>query len=109
MVVSGHKNRDRHFVGTDLAEHLESVHLRHLDVKENEIRLPLPNHSDSGFPVAAFADYLHAGMLAQQAPYRVAGQWLVIDKQRQDVHRDGPSTKTGADRNGMESSAQTPV
>src|SRR5215472_15725783 len=51
-VVSCHKNRDWHLVGSNLAEHLESVHFRHLDIEKNEIGFSLPNCTDSGFPVA---------------------------------------------------------
>jgi hypothetical protein len=53
-----------------------------LDVEENEIRLPLPNCSDCGFPIAAFANHIHAVMLAQEAPYGAARQRFIINHQR---------------------------
>jgi hypothetical protein len=50
--------------------------------EENEIRLPLPNCSDCGFPIAAFANHIHAVMLAQEAPYGAARQRFIINHQR---------------------------
>ena len=108
-VVSGDKDRDRHLIGANFAEYLESVHLRHLNVEKHQVRFAVLNCLHSGFSVTAFAHDLHAGVFANEAPYGAASQRLVVDDQRPDAHRDCSWRKTGAERNGIESSAQTPV
>ncbi len=62
-------------------KHGESVHVRHLHVEKNKVRLQCVNRLDRLPPGTRFANHRKVGMLRQQPQQLLARGWFVIHHQ----------------------------
>ena len=79
-----HDDGKRLVEGVELAQHLETVHARHLDVEQHEIR-PLPLNRRDAFLSCCRADELVV-LVLEDHPQRVADRALVVNHQNAWLH-----------------------
>lgn len=83
---SEHQDGDiRHKLG-QLARGLQSIHSRHQEVQDNQIRVTLLHFFQGIAPIRGFSAHLPAGMLLQHNPKPVSDQRTVIDNENAGLH-----------------------
>jgi hypothetical protein len=78
LVVCGHENGSRHFVGADCAHHLDAGFPRHLYVEKNKIRLQLTDHVDRDIAVLRRPDHLHVTFMREEVDHALPRQRFVV-------------------------------
>ncbi len=85
LVVGGHEYDDGHLSGADLLDDAEPVHLRHLDVQEDQVGGARPDRPDCFAPVRAFPHHLDLWIVTQQHTDPFPSDGLVVDDQGADL------------------------
>ena len=81
----------------DLAQHLEAILLRHLDIEKEDIGLMLPHHRYGLAAVAALSQDGDLGMIREHGAEQLARQRLIVgDKGGDGSLRDSDSCHTAA-------------
>jgi hypothetical protein len=78
LIVGRYEDDRRHAVGANRFDDLEPVHLRHLDVQEDEIGGQIVDGGERLLAVAGLRDDLHVRLRRQQAGDPLSGQRLVV-------------------------------
>jgi hypothetical protein len=111
-VVGGHKNSNRHSVGTERPHNLKTVHLGHLHIEEDKIGPLRQNGGNCRLSIPAFPNPFHIGVGFQESTNAATGQRLIVDYQSAHRHLTTSWVVKGpADANcrtGMDSLTQTP-
>jgi hypothetical protein len=79
LFIRGQKDHCGQAFSRQCAEHLKTVHSRHLDIKEYYIWRSLQNAFYRGYPISAFSDDLHILETTQPVNDAAARQGLVVD------------------------------
>ena len=87
LIVGGHEDDVRRRAAVEQPpRHLESGQPGHLHVEEDEVGLQPLDRVERLDAVAGLADHLDAPDLPEQVSQLVAGQLLVVDEHRAQVH-----------------------
>lgn len=86
VIVSGDENDVGQVRGIERPQHLESIHARHLDVQQKEIRAKVLHSINGRWTVCAFRHDLGVGIGAEEAAQAVPGKRFVIDKDNAQFH-----------------------
>ena len=88
VIVGGDEDGDGHLFDSNGFEDLETVHLRHLNIEEDEVGIELLNGVHGGFAVAALADDADVAIALEQAQQSRTREGFVIHDQRAQGHKD---------------------
>ena len=86
-VVSGDKDGERHVLSLQGRDHAEAIHLRHLNIEKDEVRLFLLDQRDGRLAVAALGHDLQVGFIFQHSAQALARQRFIVTKQHSNGHR----------------------
>ena len=84
LIVGGDEDDQRHALAADRFDHFEAVHLRHLNIEEDEIRLVIDDGGHGFFSVAALRDDLDIAFTGQQRGKSLPREWFIVHDQRPD-------------------------
>src|SRR5262249_23309113 len=102
------EDRGGHARGIDAAHHVDSRHLRHLDVEIDEIRRQLRDGRERAGTVTAFAEHANVIVAAEQLRHAAPRDRFVVDNQRADLHAAN-AVAACAGRNGRRMRHTTPA
>ena len=93
LVVRGDENGDGHLVGADGFDDTKAIHLRHLDVEEDEVGVGAADGFNGGFAIAALTDDIDVRLVLEQTQERLAGKGLIIDDEGTKRHEAAPTRR----------------
>ena len=67
-------------IATQLAEELDPVHLRHVEVKEHDVRPPRCGEGDRGRAIARLARHHDVVLYLEQRPQTLPDHRMVVDE-----------------------------
>ncbi len=85
--VGGDEHHLRQVVRLDLAHHVQSGHVRHLDVQEHDLGRFAPHELERGAATAGLEDLAHLRPLPQQRRQGVPARPLVIGHEHHELGR----------------------
>src|SRR5688500_14611882 len=85
-IVRRHKYNRREVPPAKVAQNLESISLRELDIEKNKIRLMSLDRFDGGASIPAFRHHLDLGVLLQQYFQALSRQRFVFYDDRANLH-----------------------
>src|SRR5262245_15386586 len=101
-----HENDGRQAIAADRLEHVETVHLRHLDVEQHNVRRQRTDGRRGGAAVPRLADDVHVGNLSEEPAQPPACHGFIVYNQHPKRHP--VTTPLWSDRHGMARRTRTP-
>ena len=89
LIVGGHEDDERHALAPDRFDDLEAVHVRHLDIEEDELRRVIQDRRHGFLAVTTLAHHLDVGLARQQGRQPLARERLVVHDQGLDLFQGG--------------------
>src|SRR5262249_16712610 len=86
LIIGGDEDSQRHVLDADGANHLEAVHLRHLNIEEHEVGMAGEDGLDRLVAVATFSSHLKFWKWFQELSYAAASQRFIIRDEHFVLH-----------------------